>query len=150
MGSLDAHGCFRAWAIRRAPANDALVPPNILTSGAWAVEFVAGQPWCGGVLVLCGFLVPISIAELLLCRRACRRRRGTAADLLRDTPESVGLPEVKARFGRCGRAEVSERAQETSVPIRIFLFSLANFFVYTVRYWRARLGADHAQRGEGH
>src|SRR5439155_16983470 len=61
---------------------------------------------------------------------------------LRDTPESVGLPEVAgtsedphpALSRSTGRAEEGGPWRKVFANPYIWIFSIANFFVYTIRY----------------
>ncbi|MGB9623898.1 MAG: MFS transporter [Phycisphaerae bacterium] len=96
-----------------------------------------------GVLVLCGYLVaydwrlcffvPAALAVLMACMLLI---------WLRDTPESVGLPGIEgtgtafeAANGTSGKGEFrSVLARKVFGNPFIWLFSLANVFVYTIRY----------------
>jgi OPA family glycerol-3-phosphate transporter-like MFS transporter/OPA family sugar phosphate sensor protein UhpC-like MFS transporter len=61
---------------------------------------------------------------------------------LRDTPSSLGLPEVEGTESKTERAESTETTAEFRAFLRkkvfgnpyIWIIALANFFVYTVRY----------------
>jgi OPA family glycerol-3-phosphate transporter-like MFS transporter/OPA family sugar phosphate sensor protein UhpC-like MFS transporter len=92
------------------------------------------------IVLLCGVLVSISWRLCFLVPAALAI---VAAVILRfslpDTPPSVGLPEVEG-------TQAAEPSEESSAEFRAFLFrqvfsnpyiwvlSLANFFVYTLRY----------------
>jgi len=85
----------------------------------------------GVVVVLCGYLV---VRDWRLCfyvpAAIALAGAGIMAVVLRDTPESIGLPPVE------GTATDKQRGVAGLVfrnPY-IWLLSLANFFVYTVRY----------------
>lgn len=121
-------------------------PPKELATkmSIWNTSHSIGA---AGVLVLCGylvgydwrlcFLVPAALAILMACLLLFR---------LRDTPESVGLPEVEGTAGpAAGVADDGSGADDgggfRSVLARkvfgnpyIWLFALANVFVYTIRY----------------
>jgi len=99
------------------------------------------------VLVLCGylvrfdwrlcFLVPGVLAVLMACVLLIR---------LRDTPESIGLPEIEGTAERSsgaadGGSGAGEAGEFRAVLARkvfgnpyIWLFAVANGFVYTIRY----------------
>ncbi|MFL5330846.1 MAG: MFS transporter [Gemmataceae bacterium] len=111
-------------------------PPNILTSrmALWNTSHSLGA---AGVVILCGYLVPhlgwqscFFVPAILATIVAC-----LLLAFLRDTPESVGLPEVAGHSSR-----ETETAFRTVLMTKVFcnpyiwLFSLANFFVYTIRY----------------
>jgi phosphoglycerate transporter family protein len=95
----------------------------------------------GLVVVLCGYLVGwnwrlcffvpagIAIVGALLLALA-----------LRDTPESLGLPEVEGTASAADTCDAPREKQRNELMELVFtnryiwLLSLANFFVYTVRY----------------
>jgi OPA family glycerol-3-phosphate transporter-like MFS transporter/OPA family sugar phosphate sensor protein UhpC-like MFS transporter len=110
-------------------------PPKILTSrfALWNTSHSLGA---AGVVVLCGYLVTrygwqacffvpaaiaIAVAILLLI-------------FLRDTPESVGLPEVAGTASADHQSFATVLRQKVFGNPYVWLFSLANFFVYTIRY----------------
>ncbi len=91
----------------------------------------------GLIFILCGYLAPIDWrlcffvpAGIVLFGAAC------LAIVLRDTPESLGFPPVE------GTADMQHDAEPLASALRrlvfrnpyIWLFALANFFVYAVRY----------------
>lgn len=93
----------------------------------------------GAIVLLCGYLVRNSDNWRLCFFVPAAITLGISvalATFLRDTPESVGLPEIEGTRERpqpqCSFAEVLGRRVFSDKYI--WLASLANFFVYTIRY----------------
>jgi OPA family glycerol-3-phosphate transporter-like MFS transporter/OPA family sugar phosphate sensor protein UhpC-like MFS transporter len=111
-------------------------PPHRLASNmaVWNISHSLGA---GIIVVLCGYLAPIDW-RLCFFVPAAIVLFGAAwlAIVLRDTPESLGLPPVEGT-GDSSQAmdSVAGTLQRLVFANRyIWLLSLANFFVYTVRY----------------
>ena len=109
--------------------------PKVLTS-RFAIWNTSHSLGAAGVVVLCGYLVTrygwqscffvpaaiaIAVALLLLI-------------FLRDTPESVGLPEVAGTASADDADFAAVLRKKVFGNPYVWLFSLANFFVYVVRY----------------
>ncbi|MCX8038322.1 MAG: MFS transporter [Candidatus Sumerlaeia bacterium] len=111
------------------------IPPRVLATrmSIWNISHSIGA---GAVVVLCGYLVQ---RDWRLCFHAPAALALVGAALLwlflRDTPESMGLPPVEGTGDAAGKRSVGPRwsALVFGNPY-IWLFALANFFVYTVRY----------------
>jgi OPA family glycerol-3-phosphate transporter-like MFS transporter/OPA family sugar phosphate sensor protein UhpC-like MFS transporter len=112
-------------------------PPKVLATrmSIWNSSHSIGA---GLVVVLCGYL---AVRDWRLCFHvpAALAIVGAAglAFVLRDTPESMGLPPVEGTAdSRSKSAEPLARTLQSLVfgNRYIWLLSLANFFVYTVRY----------------
>lgn len=94
----------------------------------------------GLVVILCGYLAPVNWrlcffvpAGIALVGAFC------LAFTLRDTPESLGLPEVEGTASEVSPDEPAEPYGQMLWRLvfgnpHIWLLALANFFVYTVRY----------------
>ncbi len=114
-------------------------PPRILATkmSIWNTSHSIGA---GLVFVLCGQLVGLDWRLCFLVPAAIAL--GGAAFLalaLRDTPEALGLPEVEGTEADPAAEEASQDFATRLVELvfsnpYIWLISLANFFVYTVRY----------------
>ncbi len=109
-------------------------PPKILASrmSIWNSSHSVGA---GLVVVLCGYLV---VHDWRLCFSvpAAIALVGAAlvAVVLRDTPESMGLPPAEGTEEQPGRGAESGFRHLVFRNPYIWLLSFANFFVYTVRY----------------
>jgi OPA family glycerol-3-phosphate transporter-like MFS transporter/OPA family sugar phosphate sensor protein UhpC-like MFS transporter len=113
-------------------------PPKRLASkmAIWNISHSLGA---GGIVVLCGYLIKFGFdwrmcffvpAGIVLVGAAW------LVVMLRDTPESLGLPPVEGQEHALGEVEplfTTLRRRVFSNPY-IWLLSLANFFVYAVRY----------------
>jgi OPA family glycerol-3-phosphate transporter-like MFS transporter/OPA family sugar phosphate sensor protein UhpC-like MFS transporter len=111
-------------------------PPHRLASNmaVWNISHSIGA---GVIVVLCGYLAPIDWRLCFFVPGAIVLF-GAAwlAIVLRDTPESLGLPPVE------GTEDADHQRQPLALTLRryvfsnpyIWLLSLANFFVYSVRY----------------
>jgi sugar phosphate permease len=109
-------------------------PPKILATrmSIWNSSHSVGASL---VVVLCGYLV---VHDWRLCFHVPAAialvGAGLLALVLRDTPESMGLPPAEGTEGRPGRkVERGFRRLVFRNPY-IWLLGFANFFVYTVRY----------------
>jgi sugar phosphate permease len=92
----------------------------------------------GAVVILCGYLVD-HFGNWRLCFFVPATIATVVALLLmiflRDTPTSVGLPELPAtQDARPAVADRSVLREKVFSNPYIWVFSLANFFVYTIRY----------------
>jgi phosphoglycerate transporter family protein len=116
-------------------------PPQILATkmSIWNTSVSLGA---GGIAVLCGYLVQWNWRLCFFVPAALALTGAFFLALaLRDTPESLGLPEVEGtsqvdRRGGHAAAEPFARIlfQQVFTNPHIWLVSLANFFVYIVRY----------------
>jgi sugar phosphate permease len=111
-------------------------PPRRLAS-SMAVWNISHSLGAGAIVVLCGYLAPVSW-RLCFFVPAGIVLVGAVwlAVMLRDTPESLGLPPVEGDEHAVSDVEPlfsTLRSRVFSNPY-IWLLSLANFFVYTVRY----------------
>jgi len=134
-------------------------PPKVLATkmALWNTSHTLGY---AGILILCGFLV---VYDWRLCFYVPSVLAVVMAVLLlmnlHDTPESVGLPEVEGT-----REEISAAAPEIAAPVddlnaiirdrvfknpAIWIFSLANFFVYVIRYSVADWGPTLLKEAKG-
>ncbi len=96
------------------------------------------------VLVLCSFLVGYGWRLCLLVPAAIATVGAVYLALrLRDTPQSLGLPPAESLYGTGESEETSGSSEEADLQFvtrQVFLdpiiwtVSIANFFVYTVRY----------------
>jgi OPA family glycerol-3-phosphate transporter-like MFS transporter/OPA family sugar phosphate sensor protein UhpC-like MFS transporter len=126
-------------------------PPHRLASNmaVWNISHSIGA---GVIVVLCGYLAPVDW-RLCFFVPAGIVLFGAAwlAIVLRDTPESLGLPPV----------EGTEDARQDQEPLAsslqrlvfanpyIWLLSLANFFVYSVRYGILDWGPTFLKQARG-
>ena len=119
-------------------------PPKELATkmAVWNISHSLGA---GLILVLCGYLVGygwrlcffVPAAMAILCAIVL-------FFALRDTPPSLGLPEVEGTAPPLGSAGASDEAAEPNFSAflmkqvfanpYIWIVAVANFFVYTVRY----------------
>jgi len=115
----------------------------------WNASHVLGG---GSIVVLCGYIIQFTDDWRLCFFVPAVLAVGTACFLLihlRDTPESVGLPEIEGTAPVSAVAGVSEaeiEAKQTAAEFRQFLWrqvfcnpyiwlaSAGNFFVYTIRF----------------
>ncbi|HEX6960653.1 MAG TPA: MFS transporter, partial [Lacipirellula sp.] len=127
-------------------------PPARLASvmSVWNISHSLGA---GIVVVLCGYLAPI---DWRLCffvpAGIAIAGAGLLAAMLRDTPESLGLPPVEG-------TEDSSHEQDTAVGATlrrlvfsnpyIWLLGFANFFVYVVRYGILDWGPTFLKQARG-
>jgi OPA family glycerol-3-phosphate transporter-like MFS transporter/OPA family sugar phosphate sensor protein UhpC-like MFS transporter len=90
-----------------------------------------------GVFVMCGFLLDhfnnwrIAFFVPAAMAIACS---GLLAMYLRDTPESVGLPELAGTIEPHDRPPSELLIEKVFSNPYIWILSVANFFVYTIRY----------------
>jgi len=117
-------------------------PPRRLATAmsVWNISHSAGA---GAVVVLCGYLVS-HFGDWRMCFFVPAAMALVVAAILlitlRDTPQSVGLPDAEGTGGE-NVGEQGETESFRQILIEkvfsnpyIWLFSLANFFVYTIRY----------------
>jgi phosphoglycerate transporter family protein len=126
-------------------------PPRRLAS-SMAVWNISHSLGAGAIVVLCGYLAPIDW-RLCFFVPAGIVLVGAVwlAFLLRDTPESLGLPPVE------GAEHVVSEVQPLFSTLRqrvlsnpyIWLLSLANFFVYVVRYGILDWGPSFLKQDRG-
>lgn len=116
-------------------------PPDQLATkmSIWNTSHSIGA-WVA--VVFCGYIVGFGwrwcfFAPAILCTLAA----GVLWILLRDTPRSVGLPEIKASEGAAGDNEDKNSADYKAFVRKhvfcnpyIWWISLANFFVYVLRF----------------
>ncbi len=116
-------------------------PPDQLATkmSIWNTSHSIGA-WVA--VVFCGYIVGFGwrwcfFAPAILCTLAA----GVLWILLRDTPSSVGLPEIKASEGAAGDNEDKSSANYKAFVRKhvfcnpyIWWISLANFFVYVLRF----------------
>jgi OPA family glycerol-3-phosphate transporter-like MFS transporter/OPA family sugar phosphate sensor protein UhpC-like MFS transporter len=118
-------------------------PPRRLatTMSVWNISHSVGA---GAVVVLCGYLVS-HFNDWRMCFFVPAALALVVAAMLlftlRDTPPSVGLPEVEGTHDHSSAAEEGEAESFRRILFEkvfsnpyIWLFSIANFFVYTIRY----------------
>lgn len=91
----------------------------------------------GAVVVMCGYLVD-HFGNWRLCFFVPAGIAIAAAGLLmiflRDTPESVGLPEIGGTREPVEQTEKNVLVSKVFANPYIWILSIANFFVYTIRY----------------
>src|SRR6185295_6645782 len=117
--------------------------------GIWNISHSLGT---GVVVVLCGYLVHYNW-RLCFFVPAGIALFGSAmlAIMLRDTPESLGLPAIE------GTADLKHDSESVSDSLRrlvfanpyIWLLSFANFFVYSVRYGLLDWGPTFLKEARG-
>ncbi len=117
--------------------------------GIWNISHSLGL---GTVVVLCGYLVGYGW-QLCFFVPAGIALAGAAwlAYWLRDTPESLGLPPIE------GTADLQHEAEPIFSSLRrlvfanphIWLLSIANFFVYSVRYGVTDWGPTFLKEARG-
>jgi OPA family glycerol-3-phosphate transporter-like MFS transporter/OPA family sugar phosphate sensor protein UhpC-like MFS transporter len=111
-------------------------PPRWLAS-SMAVWNCSHSLGAGTIVVVCGYLAPVDW-RLCFFVPAAIVLLGAAwlALALRDTPESLGLPPVEGteEFGDADEPVFSSLRRLVFTNPYIWLLSLANFFVYSVRY----------------
>jgi OPA family glycerol-3-phosphate transporter-like MFS transporter/OPA family sugar phosphate sensor protein UhpC-like MFS transporter len=126
-------------------------PPHRLASNmaVWNISHSIGA---GVIVVLCGYLAPI---DWRLCffvpGGIVLFGAAWLAIVLRDTPESLGLPPVE------GTEDVRHAAEPLASSLQrlvfanpyIWLLSLANFFVYSVRYGILDWGPTFLKQARG-
>ena len=121
-------------------------PPRRLATvmSVWNISHSIGA---GAVVILCGYLV-MHFNDWRLCFLVPAGLALVGALVLfftlRDTPPSVGLPEVEGTYeggDTSAAADAGEQPSFRTVLIEkvfsnryIWILSLANFFVYTIRY----------------
>jgi OPA family glycerol-3-phosphate transporter-like MFS transporter/OPA family sugar phosphate sensor protein UhpC-like MFS transporter len=126
-------------------------PPHRLASNmaVWNISHSIGA---GVIVVLCGYLAPIDW-RLCFFVPAGIVLLGAAwlAMALRDTPESLGLPPVEGtQDSRGDREPISSSLQRlVFTNPYIWLLSLANFFVYSVRYGILDWGPTFLKQARG-
>src|SRR5688572_12703800 len=121
-------------------------PPRRLATvmSVWNISHSIGA---GAVVILCGYLVThFNDWRLCFLVPAGLAIAGAIvlAFTLRDTPPSVGLPEVEGTHGASDAVGVNDAIEQPSFRTILFekvfsnryiwILSLANFFVYTIRY----------------
>lgn len=111
-------------------------PPRLLATkmSIWNSGHSLGA---GLVVVLCGYLVQYDWRLCFYVPAALAAAGALAlALLLRDTPESMGLPPVEGTRPKSSVPAPTGKTLRSMVLANpyIWLLSLANFFVYTVRY----------------
>jgi OPA family glycerol-3-phosphate transporter-like MFS transporter/OPA family sugar phosphate sensor protein UhpC-like MFS transporter len=139
-------------------------PPKILATkmSIWNTSHTIGY---ASILVICGFLVKYDwrLCFYVPAALAILMSVGLFFEL-RDTPESVGLPEAEGTNDpaigaeACGdEPEAAMTDHDLKLFIRemvfknpaIWIFSLANFFVYTIRYSVADWGPTMLSESKG-
>jgi phosphoglycerate transporter family protein len=121
-------------------------PPRRLATvmSVWNISHSVGA---GAVVVLCGYLVT-HYHDWRLCFLVPAGLAVVGALVLfftlRDTPPSVGLPEVEGTHGDSEAVAAADAGEQPSFRAILFekvfsnryiwILSLANFFVYTIRY----------------
>jgi OPA family glycerol-3-phosphate transporter-like MFS transporter/OPA family sugar phosphate sensor protein UhpC-like MFS transporter len=126
-------------------------PPHQLATkmGTWNISHSLGA---GIVVVMCGYLVPYNWRLCFFVPAGIALfGAATLTIMLRDTPESLGLPAIE------GTTDLKHDTESISDSLRrlvfanphIWLLSYANFFVYSVRYGLLDWGPTFLKQARG-